>query len=48
MARRVTPSHYFARQGHVFLEAYCHTDQEMKSFRIDRIENVSVVEPAPA
>lgn len=42
--RRVTPSHYFARQGHVFLEGYCHLSKEMKSFRIDRIESVSVVE----
>jgi DNA polymerase III epsilon subunit family exonuclease len=48
MPRRVTPSHYFARQGHVFLEGYCHMDREMKSFRIDRIEDVSVVEAAPA
>ena len=46
--RRVTPSHYFARQGHVFLEGYCHLSKEMKSFRIDRIEGVSVVEGAPA
>jgi len=46
--RRVTPSHYFARQGHVFLEGYCHLSKEMKSFRIDRIEGVSVVEAAPA
>jgi len=48
MPRRVTPSHYFARQGHVFLEGYCHLSKEMKSFRIDRIESVSVVEIAPA
>jgi DNA polymerase III epsilon subunit-like protein len=41
--RRVTPSHFFARQGHVFLEAWCHTDREMKSFRFDRIERASVI-----
>ena len=46
--RRVTPSHYFARQGHVFLEAYCHLDREMKSFRVDRIESVSLVAEGPA
>jgi DNA polymerase III epsilon subunit family exonuclease len=44
--RRVTPSHYFARQGHVFLEGYCHLDKEMKSFRIDRIESVSLIQEA--
>jgi DNA polymerase III epsilon subunit family exonuclease len=48
LPRRVTPSHYFARQGHVFLEGYCHLSKEMKSFRIDRIESVSVVEAGPA
>jgi DNA polymerase III epsilon subunit family exonuclease len=46
--RRVTPSHYFARQKHLFLEGYCHLSKEMKSFRIDRIEEVSIVEAAPA
>ena len=44
--RRVTPSHYFARQGHVFLEGYCHLSKEMKSFRTDRVESVSLVQEA--
>jgi len=46
LPRRVTPSHYFARQGHVFLEGFCHLTKEMKSFRIDRIESVSLVQEA--
>jgi DNA polymerase-3 subunit epsilon len=37
--RRVTPSHLFARDGALFLEAYCHLDQSAKSFRVDRIES---------
>ena len=41
--RRVTPSHLFARDGAVFLEAYCHLDQAAKSFRIDRIEKATVL-----
>jgi DNA polymerase III epsilon subunit family exonuclease len=44
--RRVTPSHYFARQGHVFLEGFCHLSKEMKSFRVDRIESVSLIQEA--
>ena len=45
--RRVTPSHLFARDGGVFLEAYCHLDQAAKSFRIDRIEKASVLPSEP-
>ena len=41
--RRVTPSHFFVRQGHVYLEGYCHTDREPKSFRLDRIERASAI-----
>jgi DNA polymerase III epsilon subunit-like protein len=45
--RRVTPSHLFARDGAMFLEAYCHLDQAAKSFRIDRIEKASVLPSDP-
>jgi DNA polymerase-3 subunit epsilon len=41
--RRVTPSHLFAREGALFLEGYCHLDQAPKSFRIDRIEKVTLL-----
>jgi DNA polymerase III epsilon subunit-like protein len=47
-ARRVTPSHLFAREGTLFLEGYCHLDQAPKSFRIDRIEKVTVLPIDPA
>jgi predicted DNA-binding transcriptional regulator YafY len=40
--RRVTPSHLFAREGHVFLEGLCHLDGSKKSFRLDRIERVEL------
>lgn len=46
--RRVTPSHFFAREGHVFLEGYCHLDRDAKSFRLDRIERASRIENVPA
>jgi DNA polymerase III epsilon subunit-like protein len=46
--RRVTPSHLFARDGALFLEAYCHLDQAAKSFRIDRIEKASLLPYDPA
>jgi DNA polymerase III subunit epsilon len=46
--RRVTPSHLFAREGTLFLEGYCHLDQAPKSFRIDRIEKVTVLPVDPA
>lgn len=46
-ARRVTPSHLFAREGTLFLEGYCHLDQAPKSFRIDRIEKVTVLPVDP-
>ncbi len=45
--RRVTPSHLFARDGAMFLEAYCHLDQAAKSFRIDRVEKASVLPADP-
>jgi DNA polymerase-3 subunit epsilon len=41
--RRVTPQYLFARQGHVFLEGYCHLDGEKKSFRLDRIERATLI-----
>ena len=41
--RRVTPSHLFAREGTLFLEGYCHLDQAPKSFRVDRIEKVTLL-----
>jgi DNA polymerase-3 subunit epsilon len=44
--RRVTPSHLFAREGHVFLEGLCHLDSTKKSFRLDRIERVTVLPAA--
>lgn len=46
--RRVTPSHLFARDGALFLEGYCHLDQAPKSFRVDRIEQASLVPVDPA
>lgn len=46
--RRVTPSHLFAREGTLFLEGYCHLDQGPKSFRIDRVEKVTVLPIDPA
>jgi len=46
-ARRVTPSHLFARDGALFLEAYCHLDQAPKSFRVDRIESAVVLPVDP-
>lgn len=46
--RRVTPSHLFAREGTLFLEGYCHLDQAPKSFRIDRIEQVSILPIDPS
>ncbi|MGH7724875.1 MAG: exonuclease domain-containing protein [Candidatus Eiseniibacteriota bacterium] len=45
--RRVTPSHLFARDGALFLEAYCHLDQAPKSFRIDRIEKAVLLPVDP-
>ena|SRR5689334_9970970 len=45
--RRVTPSHLFARENTLFLEGYCHLDQAPKSFRIDRIEKVTVLPVDP-
>jgi DNA polymerase III epsilon subunit-like protein len=44
--RRVTPSYLFARQGHEYLEGYCHLDRAMKSFRLDRIERATLIEKA--
>jgi DNA polymerase-3 subunit epsilon len=46
--RRVTPSHLFARDGALFLEGFCHLDQAPKSFRVDRIEQASLVPVDPA
>jgi DNA polymerase III epsilon subunit-like protein len=46
-ARRVTPSHLFARDGALFLEAYCHLDQAPKSFRVNRIENATILPLEP-
>lgn len=40
--RRVTPTHLFARDGHIFLEGICHVDKTRKSFRIDRIEKAEL------
>jgi predicted DNA-binding transcriptional regulator YafY len=40
--RRVTPTHLFARDGHVFLEGICHVDKTRKSFRLDRIEKAEL------
>jgi DNA polymerase-3 subunit epsilon len=41
--RRVTPSHLFAREGALFLEGYCHLSEAAKSFRIDRIDKVTML-----
>jgi DNA polymerase III epsilon subunit-like protein len=45
--RRVTPSHLFARDGALFLEAWCHLDQAPKSFRIDRIGKATLLPMDP-
>jgi len=45
--RRVTPQYLFARQGHVFLEGFCHLDGAKKSFRVDRIERVTLIAGPP-
>jgi DNA polymerase III epsilon subunit-like protein len=45
--RRVTPQYLFARQGHVFLEGFCHLDREKKSFRIDRIQRAVLIAGPP-
>jgi len=47
LPRRVTPSHLFAREGTLFLEGYCHLDQAPKSFRIDRIEKITLLPVDP-
>ena len=46
--RRVTPSHLFAREGALFLEGYCHLSEAAKSFRIDRIEKVTMLPIDPS
>jgi DNA polymerase III epsilon subunit-like protein len=46
--RRVTPSHLFAREGALFLEGYCHLSEAAKSFRIDRIDKVTMLPIDPA
>jgi DNA polymerase III epsilon subunit-like protein len=45
--RRVTPHYLFARQGHVFLEGFCHLDGAKKSFRVDRIERATLIVGPP-
>ena len=45
--RLMTPSHLFARDGHVYLEGVCHLSGKKKSFRLDRIDRASVVTAAP-
>jgi DNA polymerase-3 subunit epsilon len=44
--RLVTPSHLFARDGHVYLEGVCHLSGNKKSFRLDRIDRATVVTAA--
>ncbi len=46
--RRVTPSHLFARDGALFVEAYCHLDQAAKSFRVDRMDKATLLPVDPA
>lgn len=46
-ARRVTPSHLFAREGALFLEGYCHVTEMPKSFRIDRIGKATLLPVDP-
>lgn len=52
--RTVDPRHVFSSEGHWYLDAYCHEAQDVRHFRVDRIEAVAATgvtaapEPGPS